>query len=277
MSVIINNLKDFSIEQIFDCGQCFRFDPDADGWISGIAYNKKISFRQTGDTLYIDNITADEYETTWKYFLSLDVDYSAVKREIIARFGNTPMINAAVNYGHGIRTLRQEPWEMVCSFIISANNNIPRIKRIVSDMARLYGAPIDGGHAFPTPETLYNVGIDKLADLKMGWRAKYIIDAAERMLDGRLNLDEIAQCDTLTAMQKLQEVKGIGPKVAACIALMGLNKTDAFPIDVWIKRALDKYFPDGLDIAELGEYAGIANQYLFYYERYTRGHEDARF
>ena len=269
MSVTINNLKDFSIEQIFDCGQCFRFNPDDDGWISGVAYNKKISFRQTGDTLYINNITADEYETKWKYYLSLDVDYSVVKREIIKRFGNTPMINAAVDYGHGIRILRQEPWEMICSFIISANNNIPRIKRIVSDMARIYGEQIDGGFTFPDAETLYNAGEDKLSELRMGWRAKYIIDAAARMLDGRLNIDEIRQCDTQTAMQKLQEVKGIGPKVASCILLFGFGKTDAFPVDVWIKRALEKYFPDGLDIAELGEYAGIANQYLFYYERYT--------
>ena len=265
----IDGLKDFSVSQIFDCGQCFRFDPDENGVISGIAYNKKISLRQDGDTLYIYNVTEDEYESVWKHYLSLDIDYSNIKQEIIRRFDNNPTIIKAIEYGQGIRILRQEPWEMICSFIISQNNNIPRIKRIIANMARTYGEPVDGGYAFPIAETLYNAGIEKLSELKMGFRAKYIYDAAERVVTGRLSIDEIRQCDTQTALEKLQEVKGIGPKVASCISLFGFGNTDAFPIDVWIRRVLDKYFPDGLDISKLGEYAGIAQQYLFYFERYT--------
>lgn len=265
----ISGLKDFSITQIFDCGQTFRFNPDDNGRISGVAYNKKISFKQVDDTLYIYNITNDEYESTWKHYLSLDLDYNQIKQEIIQRFHHNPIIISAIEYGHGIRVLRQEPWEMICSFIISQNNNIPRIKKIVSSMAEVYGEQIDGGYAFPTPEVLYNAGIDKLKELKMGFRAKYIYDAAERILNGKLKIDEIKQCDTHTAMQKLQEVKGIGPKVASCILLFGFDKTDVFPVDVWIKRVLEKYFPDGIDISELGRYAGLAQQYLFYFERYT--------
>lgn len=267
--VKINGLKDFSIQQIFDCGQCFRFDSDDDGCISGIAYGKKISLKQIGDTLYIYNINEDEYESTWKHYLALDVDYSQIKQEIIQRFDNDTTISSAIEYGHGIRILRQEPWEIICSFIISQNNNIPRIKKIISRMVENYGIAIDGGYTFPTAEVLYNAGIDKLTELKMGFRAKYIYDAAERIVTGKLNIDEIKQLDTVTAMNKLQEVKGIGPKVASCILLFGFDKTDVFPIDVWIKRVLEKYYPNGLDISKLGKYAGIAQQYLFYFERYT--------
>lgn len=265
----IYNLKDFSIHQIFDCGQCFRFDADENGDISGIAYGKKIKFRQINDTLRIYNITNDEYDKLWKYYLSLDIDYSQIKRELIQISNNDSTIAAAIEYGHGIRILRQEPWEMICSFIISQNNNIPRIKKIISAMAFTYGEPIDGGYMFPSADVLYNAGTEKLMELKMGFRAKYIYDAAERILTGKLDIDEIKNLDTNSAMNKLMEVKGIGPKVASCILLFGFGRTDAFPVDVWIRRALENHYPEGFDLSVFGKYAGILNQYLFYFERYT--------
>jgi len=267
--VVIKGLSDFSIHQIFDCGQCFRFNGNPDGNVSGIAFSKFVTFKQEGDILYIYNITDEEYESRWKHYLALDIDYAHIKREITERFGNDPTIKTAIEYGSGIRILRQEPWEMVCSFIISQNNNIPRIKKIIERMSAAYGEPIENGYAFPTPESLYKAGIDALEQLKMGFRAKYVYDAAEKIVTGKLNLEEVLASSTQDALRLLQNVKGIGLKVASCALLFGFDKYDVFPIDVWMRRVLEKYYPNGLDIDALGEYAGIAQQYLFYYERYT--------
>jgi len=251
-------IKDFNIRQIFDCGQCFRFNKNPDGSVSGIAFGKFVTFTQDG-----------EYDPFWNHYLSLDVDYAKIKREIIERFGGDETIKKAIEYGSGIRILRQEPWEMVCSFIISQNNNIPRIKKTIERMSRAYGEPIEGGYAFPTAEALYNAGVDGLAELKMGFRAKYVFDAAERIVTGKLNLDEVRLSSTQDALRLLQSVKGIGLKVASCALLFGFEKYDVFPIDVWMRRVMEKYYPNGLNIDYLGEYAGIAQQYLFYFERYT--------
>lgn len=268
--VKITGLNDFSIRQIFDCGQCFRFDEDKEGYISGVAFSKYVRFKQENDVLYIFNITESEYESTWKNFLALDADYGRIKTEILKRFRNDPVMTEAVGYGGGIRILRQDPWECVCSFILSQNNNIPRIKKIISAMSAAYGETISGGYAFPSAEALYGAGIDGLFSLKMGFRAKYIYDLAKRVVTGQLDLEKVKASGTQTAMEMLLEVKGIGIKVASCALLFGFGKTDVFPVDVWIKRVLDKYYPNGFpDAASLGEYAGIAQQYLFYYERYT--------
>ncbi|MCL2519010.1 MAG: DNA-3-methyladenine glycosylase 2 family protein [Oscillospiraceae bacterium] len=251
-------MNDFNIRQIFNCGQCFRFNENPDGSVSGIAFGKFVTFTQES-----------EYNEFWQHYLSLDVDYAQIKREIIERFHGDPTIKAAIEYGSGIRILRQEPWEMVCSFIISQNNNIPRIKKIIAEMSRVYGEPIEGGYAFPTAEALYHAGIDGFAELKMGFRAKYVYDAAKKIVTGELNLDEVRLSSTQDALSLLQNVKGIGLKVASCALLFGFEKYDVFPIDVWVRRVIEKYYPNGLDIDALGEYAGIAQQYLFYYERYT--------
>lgn len=274
----INNLENFSVYQTFDCGQCFRFDPvknieNENYSVEGVALGKYIRFEQPSpDTLIIYNSTEEEYERIWKNYLSLDADYSVVKDDIYHRFTDDDTMCSAMEYGSGIRILRQEPWEAVCSFIISQNNNIPRIKKIIAEMSRAYGEPIGNGYySFPTPKALVEAGIEGLTALKTGFRAKYIYDAASRVYDGRLDLDHIKKCDTETALRLLQEVKGIGLKVASCSLLFGFGKTDVFPVDVWIKRVLDKYYPNGLDLNSLGEYAGIIQQYLFYYERYNNG------
>ena len=276
--VKINELKNFSVYQTFDCGQCFRFDPvkdNADGnySVEGVAFGKYVRFEQPKpDTLIIHNSTEEEYENIWKHYLSLDTDYDKVKSDIAGRFKDDIVMSSAMEQGSGIRILRQDPWETVCSFIISQNNNIPRIKKIIAEMSRVYGERIEENYyAFPTPESLVEAGIDGLTALKTGFRAKYIYDAASRVCDGRLDLDKVMKSDTETALTLLQEVKGIGLKVASCSLLFGFNKTDVFPVDVWIKRVLEKYYPDGLDLNNLGEYAGIIQQYLFYYERYNNG------
>ncbi|MBQ8551195.1 MAG: DNA-3-methyladenine glycosylase 2 family protein [Clostridia bacterium] len=282
-AVRIDGLTNFIITQIFDCGQCFRFDPVAnprhEAEFEGVAHGRYIRFGQdTPDSVTIYNTTVSDYEQIWKHYLALDADYGEIRRDIAARFadatgGRDTVMPRAMEYGDGIRILRQDPWEAVCSFIVSQNNNIPRIKKIISAMSRAYGEPILCGgsiyHAFPTAEALVNAGEQAIFDLKTGFRAKYIYDAAKKAASGELDFSAITAAVPDKAEELLCTVKGVGPKVAACAMLFGFDKTEAFPIDVWIKRVLAKYYPDGLDISALGKYAGIAQQYLFYYERYN--------
>lgn len=286
--VRLNSIRDFDVGKIFDCGQCFRFDPVEGSAheveFSGVAFGKLISVAQDGDSVCIYNATEEDFERIWRRFLGLEEDYGAIAEDILSRSEN-PALARAVAYGRGIRILRQEPWEAVCSFIVSQNNNIPRIKKIIGTMSRRCGEPIEipkgmeehiseatVPYSFPTPEALYELGVDGLFELKTGFRAKYIYDAALRAAEGRIDYQSIeASYDTAECVRDLCEIKGVGPKVASCALLFGFGKYDAFPVDVWIKKVINKYFSEGdeeFSPSALGPYAGIAQQFLFYYERY---------
>lgn len=267
----------FDINQIFDCGQCFRFDfdnTDKKTRFSGVAYGKYISVLQTDDELIFYGTTREEFDTVWKSYFALDRDYGEVRKDVLCCFKDDETIKKALEYGSGIRILRQEPWETICSFIISQNNNIPRIKKIISSMSEAFGDKItyEGReyYAFPAAKALYDAGEEKIFSLKTGFRAKYIFDAARMVAEGELDLEKLALLNTDELIFELMKVKGIGLKVASCVALFGFGKTDAFPVDVWMKRVIEKYYPNGLDIPSLGRYAGVAQQYLFYYERYNK-------
>lgn len=284
-AIRIDGLTNFKIEQIFDCGQCFRFDPTENPVhkveFEGIAHGRFVRFGQDSpDSLTIYNSTAEDFNNIWKHYLALDEDYIALRADIKAKFasaagGRDTVMEKAMEYGDGIRILRQDPWETVCSFIVSQNNNIPRIKKIISAMSAAYGEPIECSgkvyHAFPTAKALAHAGEAEIFALRTGFRAKYIHDAAVKAASGELDFNEIFAADPHRAEELLCAVKGVGPKVAACAMLFGFGKTEAFPIDVWIKRVLAKYYPHGLEISSLGKYAGVAQQYLFYYERYNGG------
>lgn len=279
-AVRIEGLEHFDVSQVFDCGQAFRFLPiDGDQYhVGGVAYGKYIELLQAGDTLTIINSTVCDYENIWKHYLALDVDYGEVKRELsdaMRAQGDSGVFERAVAVGDGIRLLRQEPWECLCSFIISQNNNIPRIRKIIGALCEKYGEPIvfDGNtyYSFPSAETVADVGVDGIFALRTGFRAKYICDAARAVSSGELDLYKLFELDAAEAEKALCTIKGVGPKVAACAMLFSLEKYDAFPIDVWVKRILEKYYPNGLDVTALGRYAGIAQQYLFFYERYNVG------
>ena len=264
-------LDRFSINKIFDCGQCFRFDPK-DGGIEGIAMGKVLRFEQPADgTVIISGIMKKEFDETFCRYLALDEDYAMVDGDILTRLKGDATIKKAIEYGSGIRILRQDGWEALCSFIVSQNNNIPRIKKIIEAMSREFGEKIDDEHyAFPTAEALCEAGVDKIFELKTGFRAKYIYDAAEKVARGKIDLSLVDKMTTDEALEYLMQIKGVGLKVASCALLFGFNKTDAFPVDVWVKRVLEKYYPDGLDLSDLGAYAGMIQQYLFYYERYNK-------
>ena len=269
----IKNDFGIDIDRTFDCGQCFRFDrvegSPFEVEYRGVAYGRQVSFAEDGGYLYVVGADESEFESLWRRYLSLDEDYGAIHGELLS-LSPSEALRRAVDYGRGIRILRQEPWEAICSFIISQNNNIPRIKGLISALSARAGERIgEGVYAFPTAEAVAALGVDELRALKVGFRAPYIMDAAEKVARGELDFATISALNTAEAEKALCAVKGIGPKVADCALLFGFSKYDAFPIDVWIKRVIAKYFDESFDPRALGRYAGVAQQVLFYYERYV--------
>lgn len=283
----------FSVQKTFDCGQTFRFYPIPQEKIqtffpnspsiyavSGVALEKYVMFAEnplSQGEITIINASPEECLSLWVPYLSLDIDYDTIDRFIecaLPTEENRAVMKNAVACGKGIRVLRQDPWETIISFIISQNNNIPRIKKIISALCIKFGkeTPYPGTYAFPTAETLCQSGIDGLADIRTGFRAKYIIDAAEKISSGEIDLAAVRGCASFDdALAMLTKIRGVGPKVGSCALLFGFGKTEAFPIDVWMKKSLARHFPDGIDVTRFGKYAGIAQQYLFYYERYLGG------
>ncbi|MBQ2277853.1 MAG: DNA-3-methyladenine glycosylase 2 family protein [Clostridia bacterium] len=262
----------FSAAKTFDCGQAFRFDPVNETTFAGTAFGCKIAVEQTvPGTIHLYRVSREQFELRWRHYLALDEDYDAIDRLLIDAMPtqrDRAVMTAAVEAGRGIRILRQDPFETLISFIVSQNNNIPRIKKIIRTLCETYG---ENG-AFPTAEALAEASVDDLYALKTGFRAKYIHDAACRVASGELDLQKILACENYAACDAmLRTVHGVGPKVSACVLLYGFGKTEAFPVDVWIKKSLERHFPDGFDAKRLGKYAGIAQQYLFYYERYING------
>ena len=270
--VTVGGCGSFSVQKTFDCGQAFRFDPVNNATFAGTAFGCKIAVEQAAPgviTLY--NVSREQFELRWRHYLALDEDYDAIDRLLIGAMPNErdrAVMTAAVEAGRGIRILRQEPFEALISFIVSQNNNIPRIKKIIRALCDTYG---ENG-SFPTAEALADAGVDNLYALQTGFRAKYIHDAACKIVSGEIDPGEILACEDYDACdRRLRTIHGVGPKVSACVLLYGFGKTEAFPVDVWIKKSLERHFPDGFDVKRLGKYAGIAQQYLFYYERYING------
>lgn len=268
----------FSVFRTFDCGQCFRFDPDSSqgykNCVSGVAFGRSVSFADGEDGTLLVRSDRETYEKLWKSYLALDMDYEVINEGLISALSGdgAAHMKLAAERSAGIRILRQDRWEALCSFIVSQNNNIPRIKKIIAEMCRRYGEEIEGGYAFPTAEALAAAGEEAIFNMRTGFRAKYIYDAAKKVASGELSLDAVAAAESYEEAEKmLLSVSGVGPKVAACTLLFGFGRYEAFPVDVWIKRVIERRFPAGLDPKVFGSYAGIAQQYLFYYERYEEG------
>ena len=254
----------FSLAQTLSCGQCFRFEPvdgDPDHW-RGVALGQMIEVSQSGDTLTFHHLSKAEFETVWADYFDLNTDYQRIQTALCA----DPTLKTACAACGGIRILRQDPWEALCSFILSQNNNIPRIKGLVSRLCENFGDPIDGGFDFPKPGTLAALSPEDLAPVRCGFRDKYILDAAKKFASGELDPVKIAALPLEAARNELMTISGVGPKVADCTLLFGFYKLTAFPADVWIKRAMAELFADGLP-ACAKPYAGVAQQILFHYYR----------
>ncbi len=269
----------YDLAKTLDCGQAFRWEKISDNEWLGVAHGRLISVAQNNGELIIYNSTKEDFEAVWRHYFALDEDYEAIDRELLENCQN-PVFVKALECGRGIRILHQDAWESVCSFIISQNNNIPRIKKIIDALSFALGKQIDSSnmeahgaagrefYSFPTPDAILTAGEEFIFSLKTGFRAKYIIDAAAKWCGGEINEQELKSMEKLDdAISYLCKVKGIGLKVASCALLFGFERHDPFPIDVWMKRVLDKYFEKDFSPVAFGRYAGIAQQYLFDYER----------
>ena len=260
---MVSDLKDFSLLETLDCGQCFRWMPDENGIWQGIAMGHYLRIRQLGETdfLFMDT-NMEQFKQIWEPYFDLNVDYGAIKTALAA----DPVMAQATQYAPGLRILRQDGWEALCTFIISQNNNIKRIRGIVERLCQCFGEPIEGGYDFPTPPRLAEASLEDLAPLRSGFRAKYLLDAARKVAGGQVDLSRVPQLSYEEAQNYLQQIKGVGPKVADCALLFGFYRMEAFPMDVWMKRAMKSLYPEGLPEA-VQPYRGIAQQYLFHYAR----------
>lgn len=275
--VLISGIEYFSVRETFDCGQSFRFKVSESEGIyraDGVAFGRRVSFIQRSeDELFITPCSEAEYESLWRHYLALDEDYAVIRGEMAKKRKGDLRLAEAMETGKGIRVLHQEPWETLCTFIISQNNNIPRITGLVAALCRAAGERLGSDEngdvfAFPTPEAVKALGVDGLFALKTGFRASYLYDAACKVCDGTVDLVAVRSYSTEDAAKALCLIRGVGPKVAACSLLFGFEKADAFPIDVWVKRVMSEYYPEGIQPSEFGSYAGLAQQYLFYHRRW---------
>lgn len=261
-------------EIVFECGQAFRFNPRDNGYF-GIAHGMPLNVEKAANGFKIWPVTADAVENTWKRYFTIDKDYCTIKKIL----SSDEIVKEAIPYCCGMRLLMQEPFETLITFIISANNNIKRIKGIVEKICALSGEAViyegEKYHAFPTPAALASLSEADLTACGAGYRAPYICETACAVRDG-FDLDVIFSMDYEAARKYLMTLKGVGPKVADCILLFAFDKQEAFPRDVWIKRVLKTLYDfepknekELLDFAEkkYSGYGGIAQQYLFHYAR----------
>lgn len=265
----IHGLSHFSLAECVCCGQAFRWKPQGSGFF-GVALGKAVYAEQQGDTLTLSGISEDDVKGFVRLF-DLDRDYGVIKE----MYAHDEYLRQGMTYAPGMRVMRQPPFETLISFIISANNNVKRISGIIDTICQRHGAALEGGADFPTPKVLASLAEEELKACGAGYRARFIIETAKKVAEG-FDLDTVARMPFAEARQVLTGLPGVGQKVADCVALYGMGFLQSFPADVWMKRVLcgmygyrgknDKDMRALVD-DKFGDYAGIAQQYLFHYAR----------
>ncbi len=257
-SSIILRQPDFDLDETLDCGQAFRWVKTAENEYRGAFLNKPLTIRcldRQDGVFELENTTEAELLGVWREYFDLDTDYGELKR----RYAGDETLAKACAFAGGIRLLRQDAWESLSSFIISQNNNIPRIKGIIGRLVEHYGG-------YPSAEQMKDETPDSLGFLRSGFRAKYLTDAVEKVLSGEVSLEAAKTLPLDEARDELMKIRGVGPKVADCTLLFGMYRIAALPKDVWVKRVLAQWYPNGLPDCVKGT-EGIAQQYLFHYIR----------
>ena len=262
---------DFDFAKTFYCGQCFRWNADQNGTFWGVAKGHAACLRRdtdTGDIFLMS--TSENFNTIWHDYFDFPRCYAKIRKSLCI----DPYMTNAAEFGAGIRILRQDPWEALCSFILSQCNNIPRIKQIIETFCRLFGDPIlflgKTFYSFPSAEKTAGLQAGDLIPLKCGYRAPFLLNAAKAVASGCIDFDVLTHGSYENALKTLKTLQGVGDKVANCTILFGLHMEDAFPIDIWMKKAIAKHYPAGLDPKIFGGNAGLAQQYMFYYQRSGR-------
>lgn len=276
--VIIEGLSDFEPKHVFDCGQCFRWLRQEDGSYTGVVQGKVINVKKENDLIILDNTNKEDFENIWFDYFDLGRNYTEIKNKLKVM---DEYLDKATEFGEGIRILQQDGWEMLISFIISANNRIPMIQRAINNLSERYGKYIGEYnckkyYAFPTPEDLKNVSVEEIRACQTGFRDKYIKSVVDYVNDNKEDVLSYRKLNTDECVKELVKFNGVGPKVADCIALFGMQKYDTFPVDVWVKRVMEEFYvEDNLSLPKIrkfalekfGDLSGFAQQYLFYYAR----------
>ncbi len=295
-ATVISGLGRMSLPDTLECGQAFRYEclEMADGYSEYLVTVGKsllrVGQRRAGELIFFD-IDDGELERVAVPYFSLSLDFEEIRRDILSRT-DSAWLSRASECAAGVIILSQDPWETLFSFIISQNNNIPRIRKIIRKICAEYGknlaemkfstCPLSLTDGTPCHEKCKECGIcytfpsardilerpEGLLPSRPGFRYKYLLDAARKTASGEVNLSEIMEKKSYSyTVTELKKILGVGDKVASCVALFGFGNLEAFPIDVWIKRAIDLYFDGSLDPTALGPYAGVAQQYIFHYLR----------
>ena len=260
-------IPDFDLDQIARSGQCFRFRPLGERHYALVAGGRYLEVSQQGQTVRFD-CPEDEFEAVWRPYFDLDADYGRYKSAVAKR---DKYLQSAIAAAGGLRILRQELWETIVCFIISQQNNIARITKCVKNLCLLFGETCYNKskqvyNAFPSAERLAACTADELAPIRLGYRAKYILAAARQVASGEVDLDAVRRMDYAHAKAELMRLTGVGVKVAECICLFALHHIDAFPIDTHIRQMLDAHYPKGFPLRRYRGFAGVMQQYAFYYE-----------
>ena len=296
-ATVVGGLGYMSLSDTLECGQAFRYEllVKEENYVEymTVAYGKIINVGQekAGELIFFGEMN-EEYEKIVSDYFRFDTDFEEIRQDVISRT-DSQWLKDASESAKGIVILRQEPWETLFSFIVSQNNNIPRIRKIIRQICAEYGenlavkegraeCPIKAEGCYPGCEKCGECGIcysfptpadilenpEGLLPSHPGFRYKYLLDAADKVYSGAVSLEEIYEKASYDyTVDRLKEILGVGDKVASCAALFGFGNLEAFPIDVWMKRAIDEYFDGRLDHTSLGKYAGVAQQYIFHYIR----------
>ncbi len=281
--IILNNIDSFELKDIFDCGQCFRWNKEQDGSYTGVFGENVLNVKKEAGKIIFQGLCKNEIKETIEEYFDLKRDYTQIKNTLSKIDKNMEM---SVKYGQGIRILNQDLWETIISFIISANNNIPRIKGIIERISKKYGNPINWNgktyYTFPTAEQLKDVTVKEYRELGLGFRDKRIYETTQMIISKQVDLEKLKQNpNTLEVREQLLSLSGVGPKVADCILLFStLKRFEVFPIDVWVRRVMNDLYIKQADETKVsktqiekvakekfGDLAGLAQQYLFYWRR----------
>ncbi len=282
---VLENVTSFEPKHIFECGQCFRWNENDNGSYTGIVGNNVINVEKVDNNIIFKSFGADNLEKLVINYFDLNRNYEEIKRKL--SLVDEYLANS-IKYGSGIRILNQDLWETIISFIISANNNIPRIKTIINRMSKKYGNKIVWNdreyYTFPSIESLSRASVDDLRGLGLGFRDVRIYETTKKILNKEVDLSKLhEEKDTKKVRDTLLTLSGVGPKVADCILLFStLKRFDVFPIDVWVRRVMNDLYIKNADETKVnkkeieklakekyGNLEGIAQQYLFYWKRDT--------